>query len=335
MCWVVTDGAAGRVSQALGLAEALAKLTSLTIVRKDIKVRTPWRAMPAWTWGDAPGRLSAEGARFTPPWPDIAIGCGRLTVPLCLWLKKTQGAFALQLQSPRWREETFDMIIAPAHDDNPGANVFSVIGSVNRLDPVQMAADGEKLAGALPLAGALAGAPRLAALIGGDSKAFRMTRDAISRIAADLERAAEAGAQIAVTFSRRTGAAAEAAFRRALSHPRIWIWDGRPVATPGGEALANPYPGLLAWADHVMVTADSANMLSEAATAGRPIHIAALPGGSPKFTRLHASLIDRGAARPFDGTLEPRTYMPLAETARAAEAAARRITVWRGTEEGT
>jgi mitochondrial fission protein ELM1 len=39
-----------------------------------------------------------------------------------------------------------------------------------------------------------------------------------------------------------------------------------------------------------------------------------------KFARLHDDLAERGATRPFDGTLDGWTYAPLAETQRAARA---------------
>jgi mitochondrial fission protein ELM1 len=39
-----------------------------------------------------------------------------------------------------------------------------------------------------------------------------------------------------------------------------------------------------------------------------------------KFARLHDDLAERGATRPFDGTLDAWTYAPLAETDRAAQA---------------
>jgi mitochondrial fission protein ELM1 len=43
-----------------------------------------------------------------------------------------------------------------------------------------------------------------------------------------------------------------------------------------------------------------------------------IPGGEPKFDRLHASLRARGITRPFAGKIEHWTYEPLNETARVA-----------------
>ena len=90
-----------------------------------------------------------------------------------------------------------------------------------------------------------------------------------------------------------------------------WVWDGEG---------ANPYSAFLAVADAILVTEDSTNMAVEAASTGKPVHILPLPGGSPKFARLHADLRERGAARPFTGELAPWSYEPLRETERAARA---------------
>lgn len=61
-------------------------------------------------------------------------------------------------------------------------------------------------------------------------------------------------------------------------------------------------------------------MAAEAASTGQPVRILPMIPLKPadKFTRLHADLHERGAARPFDGSLQGWTYAPLAETDRAA-----------------
>jgi hypothetical protein len=63
------------------------------------------------------------------------------------------------------------------------------------------------------------------------------------------------------------------------------------------------------------VTEDSTNL---AAATAEPIYILPLAGVRAKQARLHAGLAERGTARPFAGRLEPFSYPPLDETARAA-----------------
>ena len=122
-----------------------------------------------------------------------------------------------------------------------------------------------------------------------------------------------AGGSLLLTFSRRTPETAKAVMTERLSALPGWIWDG------SGD---NPLFAMLDAADHVLVTEDSANMATEAAATGKPVHVLPMIALKPpgKFARLHADLEAHGAARPFDGTLEPWTYAPLNETERAAAA---------------
>jgi len=60
------------------------------------------------------------------------------------------------------------------------------------------------------------------------------------------------------------------------------------------------------------------NMVSEAASTGKPVYVANLPGGSPKFDRFHQSLITDGVTRVFEHTLEPYAYQPLDDVAMVA-----------------
>src|SRR6185437_7433416 len=94
-----------------------------------------------------------------------------------------------------------------------------------------------------------------------------------------------------------------------------WIWDG------SGE---NPYFAFLAAADIILVTEDSVNLATDAATTGKPVHVLAMAGGGRKFERFHADLAARGVARPFDGRLATWSYAPLDETRRAAAEVLRR-----------
>ncbi len=67
----------------------------------------------------------------------------------------------------------------------------------------------------------------------------------------------------------------------------------------------------MAWlinADYAIITEDSANMISDAAFFGLPIHLARLSGKSRKFETLHKSFIDAGAAVWWNGTLKRQDY---------------------------
>ena len=137
-----------------------------------------------------------------------------------------------------------------------------------------------------------------------------VSADLADRIAAAVR---ASGGSLMLTFSRRTPEAAKAVMTARLADLPGLIWDGT------GD---NPLFGFLHFADHILVTEDSANMAAEAASTGKPVHVlpmVPLKSGD-KFARLHDDLQSRGATRPFDGTLDNWTYEPLAETDRAARA---------------
>ena len=105
-----------------------------------------------------------------------------------------------------------------------------------------------------------------------------------------------------MTPSRRTGAENLAILQKGLASVPSFIWD---------MSGANPYYGMLGVADVVLATCDSVNMVCEACTAGKPVHVIDLVGGSDKFRRFHQSMRDDGFTRPFTGKIESWEMPPL------------------------
>lgn len=306
--WVVSDGRTGIENQALGLAEAVQRLTPAEITVKHVRWRPLFDRLPSGL--KTPAMLTS--APLAAPWPDLWIATGRATLPLSTRIKRWSGGktFVVQTQDPRWANARYDLIVAPAHDGLSGDNVFEITGSPHRVTP-------ERIAQAAPAFAARIAPlprPRVAVLIGGRSKAFDLTQAHAADLADQIAEAVRtSGGSLLLTFSRRTPDAAKAVMTERLSGLPGWIWDG---------AGDNPLFGFLHFADHILVTEDSANMAAEAASTGKPVHIlpmVPLKSGD-KFARLHDDLAERGATRPFDGTLDGWTYAPLAETQRAARA---------------
>ena len=312
--WVVSDGRAGIENQALGLAEAVQRLTPAEITIKHVHWRPRADKLPVFL--KSPALLDPSSDTVVPSpgevWPDLWIATGRATLPLSLAARRRSGGstFVVQTQDPRLSPSRFDMVVAPAHDELAGDNVFRITGSPHRVTPARIAAAAAAMADRLaPLP-----RPHVAVLIGGRSAAFDLTEAHAADLADRIARAVRAaGGSLLLTFSRRTPDAARAVMVDRLGKLPCLIWD---------ERSPNPYFAFLGAADHVLVTEDSANMAAEAAATGRPVHVlpmlARKPGG--KFARLHADLEDRGATRPFTADLPVWTYPPLAETDLAARA---------------
>lgn len=309
--WIVTDGRAGNENQCRGLAEAL----GVTPQIKRLDIAAPWRWLPPQLWLAPFAALTARGDVLAPPWPDLLIATGRRSVAPALAVRRASGGsvFCVQLQNPGVDPARFDLVIAPAHDRLEGANVISLLGAPHSLTAQRLAmARGEFASLLAPLP-----QPRIAVLLGGDNAVYRMTEAVADRIAHDLAAVARrTGGGLAITASRRTPAAALARIRATI--------EGLPTIFYEGDG-PNPYHGYLAWADAVVVTADSVNMVSEATATGRPVYVVALDGGSAKFDRFHQAMRDAGYTRPFSGRLDEWRYQPPDETARAAAEIARRI----------
>lgn len=303
--WAVSDGRAGIEAQALGLAEAVARLRPADVAVKRI----------AWKWGlgRLPWRLIPPTALAEPlggPLPDIWIAAGRATLPLSTRLKGR--TFVVQTQDPRSPLRRFDLVVPPAHDRLAGANVFPILGAPNRLTPEKLASELAAFRTALaPLP-----QPRIAVIVGGKSKAHDLPAGRARSLAHDIARAVRAaGGALLLSFTRRTPPEARAAMTAVLEDLPGIIWEDQPP---------NPYFAFLAAADWVLVTEDSTNLATDAAATGKPVYVLPMAGESAKLARFHAELRRRGIARPFEGRLETWTYPPLAETDRAAAELLRR-----------
>ena len=316
---VVSDGRTGMENQALGLAEAVQRLFSSRIVVKQIRWRKAFDKLPSALkarWMLDPSSDAVEPAAGE-AWPDLWIATGRATLPLSARVRAQSGGktFVVQTQDPRWNIAAYDLVVAPAHDGLTGSNVLSITGSPHRVTAERLAEGAAAFADRL----ATLPAPRVAALIGGRSRAFDLTETHAADLAGRIATAVgAAGGSLMLTFSRRTPEAAKAAMTARLAHLPGLIWDGEGP---------NPYFAFLNFADHILVTEDSANMAAEAASTGAPVHILPMVPLKPadKFARLHADLRERGAARTFDGSLDVWSYVPLAETDRAARVLLERL----------
>lgn len=318
--WVVSDGRAGMENQALGLAEAVQRLTAAEITVKRIRWRKVFDKLPSalkagWMLDPSSDRVEPTSGES---WPDLWIATGRATLPLSVRVKTRSGGrtFVVQTQDPRWRNDAYDLIVAPAHDRIDGPNVLSITGSPHRVTPARLSEAAPAFADRLETLPE----PRVAVLIGGRSRAYDLP-EAYAALLVERIRDAIDGhcGSLMMTFSRRTPEAAKAAMIARLGDLPGWIWDGTGP---------NPYFAFLHYADHVLVTVDSANMAAEAASTGKPVHILPMTPRkkADKFDRLHADLEARGVSRPFDRSLdEAWTYEPLNETERAARVVLERM----------
>ena len=301
--WVLADPRAGTAAQALGIAERLGVPFRTLPLGWGPLARVPW-PWPTLAGLDA-GALAALRAagRDTPGGPGLVLSAGRRAAPVALWLG-ARGARTVHCMRPGFGAARFDGLVVGRHDaPRPAPNLLPILGATHRMSPARLAEARAEWAelGALP-------GPRVAVLVGGAVRSEGLDAATAAALLPGVRRHFP-HATLLVSTSRRTGAGATARIAAALDGTphRLFRW---------GDGGANPYAGFLAWADAVVVTADSVSMLSEACATGVPVLVAGQAPG--RHAALARSLFDAGYAAPLDAPALPRPPAPLDESGRVA-----------------
>lgn len=307
--WALSDGVAGNRRQALALAQALARPPGgeAGAVREMVLYpRAPWRWLAPRR---APGAERAFGEAFaallaSPP--ALAVGCGRQAA-LATRLLRERGAKAVQILDPRLPARHWDALVVPAHDGLCGENVVAMLGSVHPID-----ADWLARARLAHIGLSVLPAPRTALLLGGPVRNAALDRHWWAQVAPILEHwLAREGGSLLVCGSRRTPAwLARAVRARFGAAPGLRWFDA-------GDG-ANPYPGVLAWADRIVVSPDSVNMLSEACATAAPVFVHHRHPSRGRHGRFHRALLEAGRVRPLKLAAPEWDIVPLHELPQVA-----------------
>ncbi len=247
----------------------------------------------------APLAAVVPGA-LAPPLPELLVGCGGKAAAVLAALRHR--ARGIIVQHPRMDPRKFDLIVASRHDELTGPNVLVARTALHRVRPARLAE-----AAAL-WAPRLAHLPRplVAVLVGGSNGRFRLDLPVGQALAAQLAGMMHADrVGLMVTPSRRTGPAVRRVLADTLAPLGAMVWNG------SGD---NPYLGMLALADAIVVTSESVSMVSEAVATRAPVLLAALPGRSRRIGLFLRGLAADGRVRPFHGRLETWPVEPLDDT---------------------
>ncbi len=298
--WIITDGKAGDLAQCTGVAEAL----GCAFQTRTIAPGPPFSWWLPFGPTDPREWENRTGSPIAPPYPDIAIASGRRAAGYLRRVKRISGGatFTVFLKDPRTGTDAADLIWVPEHDRLRGRNVL-----VTPTSPHKFSADRLAMLRAekVPAIDAL-DHPRLAVLIGGDSRHHTFSEEDQTRLIGGLrEWAHDAHARFMITASRRTPpglAYSLASLAKAGGH-LYWTGD-----------MPNPYGHYLAKADAIVATADSTNMIGEAVATGKPVHVFHPGGGHKKISGFLDPLQRLGVIHPFPGPLKTTTYEPIDAT---------------------
>ncbi|MGD8497945.1 MAG: mitochondrial fission ELM1 family protein [Chromatiales bacterium] len=337
--WVIMGYRAGERTQTLALAEALGLPFELKRPRHS-------------RYDFVPGLLRRESllgvrrcdrAELAPPWPDLVISAGMRNEPICRWIKQqSRGSTRLvHIGRPWARIEHFDLVITtPQYRLPRRPNVLQNLGTLHSVTPATLAEAGavwRPRFADLPR-------PHMAVIVGGNSGPYTFGPRTAARLGRRIgEITRLQGGSALVTTSSRTTAKATASLRETLRCPH-YFYEWSPTADE------NPYLGILADADEIVVTSDSVSMLSEATATQKPVymfdlgmdHTPATARGEadlrlgawlyrllmrfahPRLSRdlglFHQALIDSGRASWLEQRAAPASNQPSTDRDRAVVA---------------
>ncbi len=340
LIWVLADDRPGNYLQAVGLAEAIAKLVPAKIEIKKINYNFLAKlpnflkidglmgvdslSRNSLLINNSPNSLCGNGK------PDIIISAGRKTAPINLFLKKYYQAFskvvAVQIMNPDLNPiqfAKFDFVILPSHDkgghDKGGEqkNVLRIVGALTRIDDQLLYDEYQKFASELDKISS----PKIALLVGGSSKKGKFD----AQIAQDLGKlvskiANNMKANLLILNSRRTGEEITEILDKNL---RCQTPQTKSFFKWKNANWENPYLAVLKVADFIIATGDSISICSEICSLGKPIYIFNPEKiCAKKHLQFHQDLFDQNFAKKIEPTTQKlENYLPnkLNETNRIAK----------------
>ncbi len=265
--WAVLSYRSGENTQILALARELEARGGWSLEIKQLDYR------PAGLYNLLQGvglhGVRRQSSHLDAPWPDLLISAGLRNEPPCRWIREQSGGQTrIVFLGRSW--------ISPAHLDllvtTPQYRVPEhprVLQNRLTLHPVSepmLTASADKWRQAF----ADYPGPRTGVLLGGSVGPYVLGEAAIERVANYINGSDCSSALISSSSRTARGLARGLAAR--LDKP-TFVYDWQPADD------SNPYAGILALADDLVVTGDSIAMLSEAVATGKSVGIIDLGAG--------------------------------------------------------
>ncbi len=252
-------------------------------------------------------------------YPSILVTCGRRMAGISIALKArahrdSADMTTIHLQDPRLDPAYFDMLIVPHHDRARGDNVIVTKAALNRVNESHIAASANRV----PEHWSSSASPRVAVMIGGDNRRYKISIDMAVQMGQQLaDFAAANDAHLFLVPSRRCPDLVLRKLKSAIpSKNCAFATNDQP----------NPYPGVLAMADAVIVTSDSVNMASEAAITGKPVLIAYWRTETGRIAKFHHTMQANKHTAPLTKLLASEPFVPLDESDMVRQQVSARLT---------
>ena len=298
---LLTEGMHGMISQVEGLAKAL----DLDFTHHKVELNNFWKFIPP--------KLTPISNKvykhFDATNYDIIISCGRKSVVPSIYLKKhsQKKIINIHIQDPKVNLKHFDIIVTPEHDGVTGDNVISSKGAIHYITEQEISSSKDYLVGRLDNK-----KNYLGLIIGGPNKYYNYSNQIIERVLLKVKKISELNKlQVIAIPSIRTPKNIITMTSEILGENHIAI----------NEVDKRAYLSTLAISKYLVVTCDSASMISEAAITGKPVYVEELPAkkNDYRFKKFRDLFTKLNIIKKLDKNLEDWTYKKLDESNRIAK----------------
>ena len=287
--WIITDGTKGMENQSI----ALAKLLNTNF--KLIKFIPPYFLK----------KIPLIG-RFVPisminidlnikPSPKFIITTGKRMAGISILVKFffKHEIKTIHIQNPTVSSNYFDLLLIPEHDKIIGKNIINTKGALSFIDNNDVEILHTPIINNLKYKKK----PIILFLIGGDNKRYKPNITNYYNLMLDIFKASQnINGKLIILTSRRTPTKAIKMINLMLKKYKInsYLYSG---------IGHNPYPDILKSADYIIVTSDSVNMISEAATLNIPLFVAYLKKEKGKIKAFLENLENLCIVKKFNNEL--------------------------------
>jgi len=216
--------------------------------------------------------------------PDIVISCGSAIAPINYVVSRENLAKSVVIMRPSLLgARRFDSVIMPRHDNPPERkNVVITEGALNLIDEQYLREQLQKLIQVSSVKCQVSGL-YIGLLIGGDTKSFRLEKEAISEVIRQIKSAAEKlNAYILVTTSRRTAQEIEKLVKEEFQdYTRCKL-----LIIANEKNVPEAIGGILGLSQIIITSPESVSMISEAASSKKYVLVFKSAGVSRKHQRF-------------------------------------------------
>lgn len=268
--WLLHGARAGDNAQ----TRALSSRFDVPVIEKQLDYNALFM-VPNALKGASLASLSPQArALIKPPWPRVVIATGKRSVAVARYIKAQSGGKTrlVQIGRPRANLADFDLVLT-----TPQYGLLQAVNVVELpvpLSPIVVDDGDEVKAFQNELAGDKQ-RPFIVVVAGGNSSTQKFTVAAAQKLAQlSLKYATAKGGVVFAISSPRTPGDVARVLREQFAEPAVFLPWRKPLP---GEV--DPYPALLAMADEIIITSDSASMISDGLALGKKVLIFQLPIG--------------------------------------------------------